>query len=215
LIDPPTKAQAPSKSRANNDPASVADSDADKDGSFTIANLRLGQDFASAVGVRKLITTIPVRKPSKEWFIRTHPDSEYWLQTAVLELREDRETYLVAPELWPDLAHEATFSPRLLVTSINRQGVLFVWPIRLPGEDGKLDSWNRSAMDLAGRARPQWVRVSPNMSLGAYELSVGSKKMTEPNWPDLGFQEVINIAFRDMQISDWSHPVLQRLRGEV
>src|SRR5262245_39194459 len=51
---------------------------------FNLDALRLSQDFASAVGVRKLITTVPVRKPSKEWFVRTHPDAAYRLPTAVL-----------------------------------------------------------------------------------------------------------------------------------
>src|SRR4051794_23014226 len=35
---------------------------------FDLASLRLSQDFASAAGVKRLITTIPVKKPSKEWF---------------------------------------------------------------------------------------------------------------------------------------------------
>ena len=56
---------------------------------FDLNSLRLSQDFASAVGVKKLIMTVPVRKPSKEWFIRTHPDPDYRLPTAVLELKED------------------------------------------------------------------------------------------------------------------------------
>src|SRR5262245_60979963 len=56
---------------------------------FDLDSLRLTQDFASVAGVKKLITTIPVKKPSKEWFIRTHPDPGYRLQTAVVELKED------------------------------------------------------------------------------------------------------------------------------
>lgn len=66
---------------------------------FDLASLRLNQDFASPVGVKRLITTIPVKKPSKEWFVRTRPDAAYRLQTAVLELKEARETYLVSPKL--------------------------------------------------------------------------------------------------------------------
>ncbi len=130
------------------------------DDPFDPDRLRLSQDFGAAVGVRKLLTTVPVRKPSRERFVRTHPDEAYRLQTAVLELKEDRETYLVSPRLWEALAAEATFSPRLLVTAVNRQGVLFLWPIRLPGADGKIDDWNRSALDAANLAREQWVRVS-------------------------------------------------------
>ena len=182
---------------------------------FDLASLRLSQDFASAVGVRKLITTVPVKKPSKEWFVRTHPDPDYRLQTAVLELKEDRETYLVSPGLWPELADETTFSPRLLVTAINRQGVLFIWPIRLPGADGRIDDWSRSALDAADEAKARWVRVTANMSLGAYEVAVASGLEAEPEWPNLPFQQIIKIAFRDKLIDDWSHPVLQRLRGEI
>ena len=182
---------------------------------FDLASLRLSQDFASAVGVKKLVTTIPVKKPSKEWFVRTHPDPAYWLQTAVVELKEDRETYLVAPGLWPGLASDPTFSPRELVTAINRQGVLFLWPIRLPGADGKLDDWSRSALDAANEAKSRWVRTTANMSLGAYDLAVASGQVAEPEWPKIAFQEIIKIAFRDKMISDWNHPVLRRLRGEV
>jgi hypothetical protein len=182
---------------------------------FDVASLRLSQDFASAVGVKTLLKTVPVKKPSKEWFVRTHPDPAYRLSTAVLELKEDRETFLVSPNLWPLLADEKTFSPRLLVTAMNRQRVLFLWPIRLPGTDGKIDDWSRSAMDAADEAMSQWVRVTSNMSLGAYEVAVASGAVADPVWPDVTFQEIIKIAFRDKMISDWNHPVLKRLRGEV
>ena len=182
---------------------------------FDLASLRLSQDFASAVGVKKLVTTIPVKKPSKEWFVRTHPDPAYWLQTAVVELKEDRETYLVAPGLWPELVSDPTFSPRELVTAINRQGVLFLWPIRLPGADGKLDDWSRSGLDAANEAKSRWVRITANMSLGAYDVAVASGQVGEPEWPGIAFQEIIKIAFRDKMISEWKHPVLRRLRGEV
>lgn len=182
---------------------------------FDVASLRLSQDFGSVVGVKPLLKTVPVKKPSKEWFVRTHPDPAYRLQTAVLELKEDRETYLVAPALWSALADEKTFSPRLLITSITRQGVPFLWPIRLPGADGKIDEWSRSAMGAADEAKSQWVRVTSNMSLGAYEVAVASGQMADPVWPDVSFQEIIKIAFRDKMISDWDHPILRRLRGEI
>jgi hypothetical protein len=182
---------------------------------FDLHRLRLSQDFASAVGVERLVKTIPVRKPSREWFVRVHPDPSYRLQTAVLELKEDRETYLVAPGLWPELTSEPTFSPRLLITAVNRQGVPFLWPIKLPGAGGKIDDWSRSALDAADEARSRWVRIVANMSLGAYDVAVATGTMPEPSWPEMLFQESIKIAFRDRMISDRSHPVLQRLRGEA
>jgi hypothetical protein len=122
---------------------------------------------------------------------------------------------LVAPSLWSGLADEKTLSPRLLVTAINRQGVLFLWPIRLPGADGRIDDWSRSAIDAADEAKSGWVRITANMSLGAYDIAVASGQIAEPSWPDVPFQEIIKIAFRDKMISDWDHPVLRRLRGEA
>jgi hypothetical protein len=200
------QANGPTLPRAN-----VAKPEADP---FDVKSLRLSQDFESAVGVKKLVKTVPVKKPSKEWFVRTHPDPAYRLQTAVLELKEDRETYLVAPGLWTELVSEPTFSPRLLVTSITRQGVLFVWPIRIPGSDGRTDEWSKSALAAADEAKTQWVRVTSNMHLGAYDVAVASGQVANPSWPDITFQEIIKIAFRDKMISDWDHPVLRRLRGE-
>jgi hypothetical protein len=183
---------------------------------FDLASLRLSQDFASAVGVKTLLKTVPIRKPSKEWFVRSHPDPDYWFSTAVIELKDsDQETYLVTPDLWPLLADEQTFSPRLLVTTINQQRVLFIWPIRLPGSDGKIDNWSRSRLDAADEAKTKWVRVTANMSLGAYDVAVATGKLADPSWPEVTFQEIIKIAFRDRMISDWDHPVLKRLRGEV
>jgi hypothetical protein len=179
------------------------------------ARLRLTQDFATAAGVRRVHAIIPVRKPANTWFVRTHPDEAYRLETAVLEIKEDRETYLVAPEIRPELVAEPAFSPRLLVTAVNRQGVPFVWPIRLPGPDGRIDSWSQSALEAANDARDAWVRVSANMGLGGYEISVAPAQHAEPIWPDLPFAKILEIAFRDKLIDRRDHPVLRRLRGEV
>jgi hypothetical protein len=191
------------------DPASAAPDP------FDPAALRISQDFAAAIGVKKALLSVPVRKPDKAWFVRVHPDLAYHLQTPVIELKEDRETYLVAPELRADLAMEATFGPRALFTTINRQGVLFLWQIRLPGPDGKLDEWSRTALEAAERARKVWVRIAANMALGAYDVFEASAALAEPEWPETPFKELLRVAFKDRYIDALDHPVLRKLRGEV
>src|SRR5262245_15111601 len=182
---------------------------------FDPASLRLSPDVSAGLGVRKALLTVPVRKPDKAWWIRAHPDPAYRLETAVIELKEDRETYLVAPALWPDLATESTLSPRALVTTINRQGVLFLWPIKLPGPDGRLDEWSRTALDAADRAAEGWVRVQANMSRGAYDVWETAAAIPDPDWPETPFRELLHTAFRDRYIDRPDHPVLKRLRGEA
>lgn len=184
----------------------------DLDNMFDPQRLRLSQNFAATVGVKKRVTVIQVRKPGKQEFIRVHPDSEYCLETAILEFKEEGETYLVDPALWNDLPGELI--PKIIYTTINRQGVLRLWPIRLPDEEGKLDDWNQSALESADIAKTAWIRVSSNRSAGMYETFEASGNLSEPIWPDITFTEILKIAFKGKYIDHMEHPALLKLRGE-
>ena len=141
-----------------------------------------------------------------------HPDPAYRLTPAALiELKEDRETFLVTPAMAAELPGE--FVAATLYMAINRQGVLHLWPVKLPGPDGKHNDWHRSAAEAAEMAMHEWVRVSASMALGAYEIFEATGDLPEPIWPDLGFPDILKIAFRDRMISSLDHPVVQRLRG--
>jgi hypothetical protein len=73
--------------------------------------------------------------------------------------------------------------------------------------------WHRSAREAADEATRTWLRVNPNMSLGAYEMIVAESITIEPQWPTLSFQELLRIAFRERLITSLDHPVVRRLRG--
>src|SRR5262245_34601773 len=98
---------------------------------------------------------------------------------------------------------------------MNRQNVLFVWPVRLPGPDGKLDDWNRSALEAAAMAETQWVRVASNIPLGAYDVFTATANWPEPSWPDLTLEEILRVAFKKRSIESLDDPTLKRLRGEA
>ena len=135
---------------------------------FDPVALRLDPSFTASLGVKKLLTTVPVRKPNRQDWVRVHPAEEYRLTAAVIELKEDRETYIVSPYIALEIPGE--FSPAILYTTINRQGVLHLWPVKLPGPDGKINEWHRSSAEAAEKAMVQWARVTANMSLGAYDI---------------------------------------------
>ncbi len=191
----------------------ASDSKAVHNDPFDLSRLRLSQDFAGKVGVKKAIITVPVRKPHRQWFVRVHPDESWRLETAVLELSDERETYLVDPALWPELPGEVI--PKVLFTAINRQGVVFLWPVRLPGADGRHDEWNRSAIEAAQIAMNSWIRVSSNMSLGAYEVFTATADLPEPEFPEIGFKPLLETAFKERFIQSPDHPVIRKLRGEL
>ena len=89
--------------------------------------------------------TVPIRKPGAQEFVRVHPGPEYRENFPLLELKDEREVYLVTAELAPELAGEVFGAT--LFTAINRQGTLFFWPVRLPSADGKDLEWWRSARE--------------------------------------------------------------------
>jgi hypothetical protein len=144
-------------------------------------NLRLRQDFAETCGVKKLLTTIPVRKPNPQDFIRVRKDEKFREAFPAIKLKDERELFVVARGMQAELSTECV--PATLFTAINRQGVIFLWPVRLPGPDGKTNEWWRSAREAAELAKAKWVRIKANMSLGAYEIFSAESEMQEPIWP--------------------------------
>jgi len=179
---------------------------------FNPTNLRLSQSFVETAGVKKLLTTIPVRKPSAQEFVRVHPSPDYRENFPIIELKDERE-YIVTASLVPELIGE--FVIKTLYLAINRQGTLSFWPVRLPGPDGKDMNWWKSGREAAALAMKDWVRVKANMNLGAYDIFKAASVISEPDWPTLGYWELIKIAFRDHLIDRIDHPVIKRLRGQV
>ena len=144
--------------------------------------------------------------------MRVHPDLKYRLTpAATIEVKEDREVYLVTPDMAQALPGE--FSLVTLFTTINRQGTLHLWPVKMPFPDGRQNEWHRSAAEAAERAMKKWVRVTSSMSLGAYEIFEANGDLPEPVWPDISFQEILQIAFRDRIVDRADHPLVQRLQG--
>jgi hypothetical protein len=179
---------------------------------FDPAALRLDQSFLQHQGAKKLLTEVPVRKPNRQEFVRVHPDDEYRLSpVAIIELKDEREFYLVLPSMAPDLPGEIDLAA--LFTAINRQGDLFLWPVKLPRSDGRRDRWRSSAMAGAELATSRWVRMSANMMAGLYDTYEAIGKLPDPTWPEYSFQKLLEVAFQGMIVDRHDHPVIRRLLG--
>ena len=182
----------------------------ESDDEFDLGRLRLSQDFAESIKVKKVHLSVPVRKPKKQEFVRVRPGEDWRLQTGILILKDQRdEIFLVDPLLWGPLSTEIT--PAILFTCVNRQNVPFLWPVKLPGPDGRHNIWHSSALEAAARAEAEWIRLVA--ADGSYEAYVSEADLPEPEWPELSFKELITIAFKDNYIKDMNHPVIRMLRG--
>ena len=172
--------------------------------------LRLPQNFAANIGVKRVLTSVAVTKPRKGWFVRTRPGDDWRAQFAMIERKEEGECYVVRPELAADLTDDV--KQYMLVTSINRHGTIFLWPARLPN-GSRQDTWADSALAAVTHAETSWLRVDANMRAGAYDVSIATAPLPEPEWPEESFDQLFRLAFRDMVIETLDHPVIRQLRG--
>jgi hypothetical protein len=183
---------------------------------FNVASLRLPPSFEKTAGIRKVLTTVPVRKPNPQEWVRVHPGESYRGNFATILLKEEREFYLVAPAVAEQLRDELT--PVTIYTAITKTGTPFLWPARLVGSGNRrTDLWYSSAHEAAEAAMKRSVRVTANMELGAYEHAFSDSPTPEndPAWPDLSLTELLRIGFQKTGrfVTNFEHPVIKMLRG--
>ena len=179
---------------------------------FDPVRLRLTE--SAKIGVRKAVTVISCSKPNRQQFVRVHPSEEYRMQTALFTDEVNRESYLVVPELWDELAGE--IQPTFLFASITKTtNNVFLWPVRVPDTDGRRNNWHLSALRAAELAMTKWVRVQSNMSDGKYDVFEATGNIPDPEWPEVSFRDLLKVCFDDRYIDSLEHPILRQLRGEV
>jgi hypothetical protein len=185
------------------------------DDELDLEKFKLSQDFANTNGVKKQILAIPVvTKPDKQRFFRINPDPKFRMQAAILELKDDRELYLVTGSIADEIREEV--KTRELYLGITRQGNLFVVCLRVPETNGgrRNDAWAHTALEGAKIAQSKWIRLVPNMEIGGYDVYEASGTIPEPQWPaDKSFKQLLKIAFRGLVIDSLEHPAVGKLRG--
>jgi len=157
--------------------------------------------------------TVPCRKPNRHEFVRVRSGEEWRLETGVFEDKVNRDVYLVQRDLWGELSGEVF--PVCLFLGVNRQGDAFLWPAKLPGLDGRSNSWSDSAMEAARLAESEWIRVAANMGAGMYDVFSAQGELSEPTWPELSFLDILKLCFKDRFIQSIDHPCIQSLRGQM
>jgi hypothetical protein len=177
---------------------------------FDPDRIRIGTDYAGLAAGRSADLTFPVwaRPPKSAWF-RAHPTNE--VDVLMLDLTADDSDglYYLDKSLWPKLALEPTVGLRLLVHCQTRQGTNFLWAVKLKSPfDKRENAWIASALKTRELARSRWVRHRSNRELGAYDPLVSDAIDAEPDWPNLPFAKILEIALKDRYIGSLDHEVL-------
>lgn len=180
---------------------------------FDIGAIALPQNFAELAAVKTETVAIPIHKPNKQAWFAVHPEQRHWKCFLILQDEADHsKNFILSPVLKDALDGEC--AAKILVPCVTALGTFFFWPIRLPDAAGKVDSWNASALAIATAKGNQWLRLTSNQESGSYVASQPVGLRPPPDWPadiDALYRKAVNAVL----ISDLSHPLLKRLRGET
>lgn len=180
----------------------------------SILGLRLNSNYSDIVCGTPVLTTVTVGKPPKAHFFRVSPDPDHQAVFVLLDgskLGADG-MYAISPEIAAEIPdHVRAYQLRLAVTTFD---VSYLVPIPLPGADGRRNVWHVSLGQAVTLAESDWIRISANTMRGAYDVFRALSQTQEPKWPDLSFDQLLELAFRDRLILNREHPLLAQLRGE-
>ena len=179
----------------------------------TISALRLAANYGATLGVKKLLTRVPVGKPKKSNFFRVHASEEMAFQAMLLEQKEANESYLVLPNIAQEISELVRAVQ--LYAAIDRHNNVSLIPVPLPGEDGNRNPWHESLAQAVEMSKLNWIRITANMSLGGYDVFAAQASLSEPEWPEYDIEALIEVAFRGKIISSLEHPVVQSLLGRI
>ena len=146
---------------------------------FDPERLRISEDYVGTAGVKKLLTVIPVRKPSPQDWVRTHPQAEYRITLRIIELKDEREFYIIAPEVRDALEGLASTVTLFLIMTSTR--TLTLWPVPRPGPDGRSNSAHKSALEAAEAAISRWTKIMWNNHVKAYDQFETSGRSPTPS----------------------------------
>ena len=182
-------------------------------GATPFSSLRLKQNFGETLGVKKILNTVPVGKPPRDRFFRTHTSPDWVYPVWTLETKTTGETYIVS-EAVASLLDGLVRAVELYVV-VDRQNNVFLIPVPFPGPNGVRNPWHESLLQAVMKARTVWLRLNANKELGGYDIFEATAKLPEPIWPDTTMDELLAIAFRGRIITTPDHPVVQEKLGGV
>lgn len=178
-----------------------------------IEALRIPASYGATLGVKKILTNVPVGKPKKTQFFRVHPNSNMSFDVLLLDDKDNRDYYILNQEVAQVISN--LVRPTTLRAAIDRNDNVFLIPVPLPGEDGNRNQWHQSLAQNLQHAESNWIRMTANMYVGGYDIYQAESKLEEPEWPDADIAKLIEVAFRGKIITTLDHPVVQSLLGRA
>ncbi len=170
--------------------------------------------------MERISSSIPVRKPYKDEYVRTRTDPGWEGNLPIFVHRGaagGEETFLVMPEAQMYLQEQKLLRRVQMFTLITQSGVMFLMPIPLPAADGSTNPYNDGKLAGVTEAKTRWVRMVANTATNGYDIHYTESTLPEPVWPALPatFHSALDIAFKGKIIENMDHKLILALRGII
>lgn len=204
------------KQQSENQPFAVIDglnaSDPKPSAAITAVRLRIDPNVETTT-VKRLLTRVAVhKKPNPQWYVRVHPSPVFRMEgLGLIEFERDHRLYAVEPQLSEMLKPHVKLHYVFTAATITR--AIFLWVIKMPGEDGSWNAWPQTNYDCARASEDRWLQVLSGVN---YEPHILQDPVPDPDWdewlhPCTTFDELLDLAFKSTFINKIDHPVVQAL----
>jgi hypothetical protein len=158
---------------------------------------------------------VPVRRPGKFQFFRSHPDPEF---CQIVELIDDDGDLYVPLDQNALLYVRKLIKPKRLQVYVDTFGDIAICPVSVIGDEDRPNRWVSSMTRILEQAKRRWTRAESNQNIQAYEAVFSEDDLGEPNWIELcqgkTFWDIFKIGFQDCAVDGINHPVIKRARGK-
>lgn len=181
---------------------------------FDLESAIVNQDYLKRAESTEVEQALKIRPPNKREFFRTLPHHETFnLYQNEVPGSFDKAFYIVMPAMAELMADESFHAA--LVLCVNKDGMAFFWPLRVPGSEGA-NAWAESGWEAAKTAQGCWVRIVSDRNRGGsgYRIKKAKGNFGEPEFPTTdkaGYMRLLDLAVPKAtnRIAGTDHPVFQ------
>jgi hypothetical protein len=129
-----------------------------------------------------LLVKCPARKPNEYDIFRVRPGKKWQMEVRIVDYRGDdpavsRGFYLIHPKLRQAFGKKGR--KHLVVTCVNNNGAMFLWPIKIT--EGLGDTWYKSALRIVKLAEEVWIKDFASEGNG-YGAKRSLREHGDPKW---------------------------------
>jgi len=154
------------------------------------------------IGETQVVLQVKFGRPRAQEWVRCHPEPE-----RMKYFNAVRDLFIVNPRVLSLVGTQARlYRVRQAITTDNE---LYLWPAPV---EGRLES-DITHLNAQQAALSQWIRIEWDGK--AFVAVEPQGDMGEPEWPELTFQQVLEMGLAGHLINNADHVLIRRLQGRT